>query len=524
LASALGDTTMVGLLDSAPDAIVVVNESGQIMTVNTQTERLFGYKREELIGRAVEVLVPDATRGVHPERRAGYMSDPRPRPMGAGMELAARRKDGSEFPAEISLSSVKTDDGWLVSAAVRDVTDRLEVQAERERLKHQAEREKLERRLQQAQGLESLGQLAGGIAHDFNNLLAVITSYSALVADELARVASTDPQWRRPLEDVEEIQHAAKRASALTHQLLAFARRDIVRPEVLRLNDVISDLEHLVARTVGPRVEVVLHLAAHLDHVIADRGHLEQVLVNLSINANEAMPDGGTLTIETCNITTDDGYDSVEEGPKVRLRVSDTGTGMRPEVLDHAFEPFYTTKSKGEAAGLGLSTVFGIVNQAGGYTRIYSEPGSGTTVSILLPATTEVGEPSPAERRPPMRIGGTETVLLVDDEPAILDVTNRILTRNGYTVIAAAGGEEALVQLSAHGAHIDLLLSDVTMPGMAGKELAERAEAVVPGIRVLFMSGYASALLGARSAVPVLLEKPFTEPQLLTKVREVLDR
>ena len=381
------------LLDGAPDAMVCVDRYGRIALVNAQTERLFGYRREELADQPVEILVPDMAQKEHRAHRARYMADPHSRPMGAGMELSARRRDGSTFPTEISLSAIETDDGMLVIAAVRDVTERLELRAERERLTSQAERDKLERQLQQSQRLESLGQLAGGVAHDFNNLLAVISNYAAFVGEEVAKDA---PQvdWQSVRHDVRQIELAAGRAAELTHQLLAFARRDVVQPRPLDLNEIIALVEQLLIRTLGEHVILKTDLAPRLCAVLADPGQIEQVLVNLAVNARDAMPSGGTLVVQTAVTEIDESHAAIRAGlppgQYACLKISDTGVGMPREVIDRAFEPFFTTKPKGEGTGLGLATVYGIVTQAHGYVQIYSEPGIGTTVTILLPATDHV--------------------------------------------------------------------------------------------------------------------------------------
>ncbi|GAA3277459.1 PAS domain S-box protein [Dactylosporangium vinaceum] len=522
-----------GLLEAAPDAIVGVTADGTITLVNVQAERLFGYRRDELLGQTIEILVPDRARGVHPGHRTGYFSNAKPRPMGAGMQLAARRKDGTEFPAEISLSALETEDGPMVTAAIRDVTDRLEAQAERERLKTAAERERLEARLHQSQRLESLGQLAGGVAHDFNNLLAVMLNYTTFIAEEITQAAVEDGgRWHQVGHDIAQVQRAGERATELTRQLLAFGRREVVRPQILNLNAVVAEVEALLRRTLGEHVRLHTVLDSDLWPVLADSGQLEQVLVNLAVNARDAMPDGGTLSIHTTNHVIDDAgaarYPSLRAGPHVRLCVADTGTGIPPEIADRVFEPFFTTKPKGEGTGLGLATVYGIVVQAGGHAEITSTLGAGTAFTIFLPATDRqptTRQPGPT-RAAAIRPGGGETVLVVEDEEALREVTCRILVRNGYHVLAAANGPEALKIAESADEEIHLLLTDVIMPHMLGKDLAVAICELYPGTRVLYMSGYAQPILASQGTLDpgiILVEKPFTEAGLLDRIRAVLD-
>jgi PAS domain S-box-containing protein len=526
----LADHTFTGLLEAAPDAMVCVDADGKIALVNAQVERLFGYPRAELIGQPVEILVPDQARDVHPGHRAGYLADPRPRPMGAGVELAARRRDGSTFPAEVSLSAIDTDDGVLITAAVRDVTERLVIQAERERLLTLAERDRLERQLHQSQRLESLGQLAGGVAHDFNNLLGVITNYAAFAAEQLAGPPPGEwhpGQWQEIRDDIEQVRRAAERAASLTHQLLAFARQEVIQPRVLSLNDVVAGVEQLLLRTLGEHVELIIDLAGGLPRVLADPGQVEQVLVNLAVNARDAMPNGGKLAIRTA--ATDLGEPAASQvgltpGHYVTIAVSDTGTGIPKDIADRVLEPFFTTKPKGEGSGLGLATVYGIITQAGGNVRIYSEPGLGTTVTAFLPVT---GLDAAASAPPPAvpHRGRGEVVLVAEDEPAMREVTRRLLARNGYQVVAVATGAEALAALTHRLDRVDLLLTDVIMPQMQGRELAAKVLALHPQTRVVYMSGYTQGLLSAQG-VPEpgihLIEKPFSEATLLTKLHEVL--
>jgi nitrogen-specific signal transduction histidine kinase/CheY-like chemotaxis protein len=391
--------------------------------------------------------------------------------------------------------------------------------------------DKSQERLAQAQRLESLGQLAGGVAHDFNNLLAVILNYAEFAAEELA--AATESDWAGRCEsahdDLEQISRAGERAASLTRQLLAFARREVVQPQVLDLDSVITAVEGMLHRTLGEHVELVTSLAGGLHPILADPGQLEQVLVNLAVNARDAMPGGGTLSIDTSNITVDAdsiaGGSESPPGQQVRLRVSDTGAGMTPEVVEHAFEPFYTTKSDSGGTGLGLATVYGILQQADGHIRIYSEPGGGTTFSITLPATTQAATRE-AREHTYQRSPSGETVLVVEDEAALREVTRRILARNGYQVITAASGPEALKIARNYQGEIHLLVTDVVMPHMLGKEVAEQVLLIKPETEVLYMSGYARPVLASQGRLEpgvALVEKPFSEADLLAKAGQVLN-
>jgi signal transduction histidine kinase len=435
--------------------------------------------------------VPERFAATHPRQRADYHADPESRPTRVGLELLACRRDGSEFPAEISLSAVGDGaGGHLVMTGVRDVSERLAQHAIQQ---HEALAE-------QARRLESLGLLAGGIAHDFNNLLGVILNYSALLAH---RVDGPGDQ-----EDLAEIRSAAERAAALTQQLLTFASRDLARPRPIDLNEVVRAVAPTLERALGPTTDLALDLAGEPLVALADRGQLEQVLVNLVVNAVEAMPEGGLVTVATGS----------GAGAEVVLTVHDQGTGMAPDVAARAFEPFFSTKPAGAGAGLGLATVYGIVRRAGGEVAIGSEVGTGSTVTVRLPAASPVVDEPPAPSEP--ILGGVERILLVDDEAALRAGMARLLGESGYDVITAADGLEALELYEGDERGIDLVLTDVTMPRMRGDALAAALDARDAQVPVIFMSGYAS---GGAPTIGRLLPKPVPEDVLLKTIREVLD-
>ncbi|MET0415639.1 MAG: PAS domain S-box protein, partial [Actinoplanes sp.] len=518
-----------GLLEAAPDAIIGATRDGTITLINAQAERMFGYPREELLGQSVDILVPERLRTGHVHHRDGYFAHPRTRPMGAGAALAAVRKDGTEFPAEISLSSVTTDRGMIVTTAIRDVTDRLIAQTERERLITQAERDASERRLQHTRRLESLGQLAGGVAHDFNNILAVISNYAEMIGETLNAPVPDPAELAGARTDIGQISRAAERATRLTKQLLAFGRRDITQAEILNLNHVIGDVEPMLRRAIGEHIYLITTLDRNLWPIHADAGQIEQILVNLAVNARDAMAGGGTLSIDTGNAelgSDDHSSSSLPAGRYVRIRVSDTGSGMPPEVIERAFEPFYTTKPKGSGTGLGLATVYGIATAAGGDVRLYSENGIGTTVTVILPAVDAPASDITADAvvitEPVAGAAPEETILMVEDEDDLRVITGRILTRAGYHVLAASGGEQALHFAKTHPGPIHLLLTDVIMPKMTGNDVADRVRELRPDIPVLYMSGYAEPVLTENGTLPdgvTIVEKPFTSQELLTRVR-----
>jgi len=456
-----------------------------------------------------------------------YLTKPVPpdefvRSVKAGLDRTRLRRENRQLVARLQQLNASLE------ATVAERTRELEAaheqalkdQAIQHRLQAQSARQRLENRLHQAERLESLGQLAGGVAHDFNNLLAVILNCAAFVAK-----ATADNDSARA--DVEQIRAAAERAAALTRQLLIFGRREQARPEALDLSLITADLQGLLARSIGENIELIVHPEAGLPAVHADRGQIEQVLVNLVVNARDAMPDGGRLTIETTLAQLGDDeallHPNVGPGRFVVLSVSDTGVGMSPDVVRRIFEPFFTTKPTGQGTGLGLATVHGIVTAAGGNLSVHSRPGAGTSIRAFFPVSEgKAAQPAASAASAPTR-GNGETILIVEDESAVLEVAARILRRSGYQVHTASTGAQALTLASKH--EFDLLLTDQVMPEMSGSEVAQRIRQVRPGAGVLFMSGYSPDVPGPRNTPAegaMLLRKPFTEQTLLESIRAVL--
>lgn len=466
-------------------------------------ERLTGWDAEEIVGRNCRFLQgPDTDRNaVARIRRALEKEAP------CSVELLNYRKDGTPFFNDLNISPVRDEHGRVTHyvGVQNDVTDR----------------RALETQLRQAQKLEAVGQLAAGVAHDFNNLLSVIMSYAAFASEAAGPGQLHD--------DLEEIRMAGERAATLTRQLLAFSRQQVLQPRVLRVPEVVQSMEKLLRRLIGAQVSLTFELRGSFV-VFADAGEIEQILVNLVVNARDAMPDGGELTIEVDDATLDDAYADdhvdLDPGDYVLLAVTDTGVGMSAGVRERIFDPFFTTKTEGRGTGLGLATVYGIVKQSGGHIVVYSEPGEGTTFKIFLPRHRGDDAAKGDTTSPPARLQGNETVLVVEDETKVRVVATEILRRNGYDVLEASNGADALALAARHEGPIQLLLTDMVMPKMSGAQLAREMGAVRPTTKVMFMSGYTESSVIRRGVIDGsarFVQKPITPTRLLQAVREALD-
>ncbi|MBI5710927.1 MAG: response regulator [Candidatus Eisenbacteria bacterium] len=491
------------LVENAADLITVLDGEGRYVFASPSIRRMLGYEPEALIGT-------DALDLIHPEdaeRVRAAMAEVLGGTPSSLTGLRVRHRDGSWRTIEGSGSRLVDREGrpFLIATA-RDITERVQ----------------LELQLNQSQKMEAVGRLAGGVAHDFNNLLTVILGYGNLLLDQLTE---------NPLlsEEVEEIKRAATRAATLTQQLLAFSRKQVLSLRVLDLNAVVDGMNLMLKRLVGENVRLEMRLDHALGRVKVDPGQIEQVVMNLAVNASDAMPDGGHLLVETSNVELDNSYArrrAVTPGRYVMLAVTDTGIGMDEATQARLFEPFFTTKEPGKGTGLGLSTVYGIVRQCGGNIFVYSEPGKGSSFKIYLP---RVDEPAAAREGPPPPRGGTrgtETVLLVEDEPLVRSYVHDVLRKNGYRVLEVPNGDEAIGRSAGHREPIHILVTDVVMPGISGLDLAKQLAGSRPGLRVLYLSGYTGDLVeqqGVLEPGSAFLQKPFTPDALLRKVRELLD-
>ena len=636
------------LLETLPDAIVAVDRDGTIVLVNSQAQELFGYDRDELVGQKVELLVPESYRGQHHHHRETFAETPKTRRMGADLDLYGRRRNGSEFPVEISLSPVSTEKGIFVLSAIRDISDRKRIAEELRRANEELHRrtaeqlgeyrsklasiidssedailskdlngiitswnrgaehiygytpeevvgkhislltpsdrpdeisdilqriargeslehyesvrvtkdkrhlnvsisvsplrsatgdivgasaivrdvtaqKKAESQLRQSQKMEAIGRLAGGVAHDFNNILGIISACNEFLRDRIDAASEPSPY-------VDNIKKAIERGTSLTRQLLTFSRTSVVQPRVLDVNERLKDISKLLRPLLGDDVEILVVPKSALAVVEADPGQLDQIVVNLAVNARDAMPRGGKFILETGAVRFDedfaDQHQTMPAGKYVMLAVSDTGHGMDEATISRIFEPFFTTKEIGKGTGLGLATVYGIVKQSAGHILVYSEPGHGTTFKIYLPsADHKIGvasKPEP-EAVSPKRQG--TTILLVEDDDIMRSLTRQLLQEHGYTVVEASDGKSALEWIESHAEPIDLLLTDVVMRRMSGPELVERLGVSHPTLKVVYMSGYTGELMAEREVLKrgiTLLEKPFTRTALLNTIHNTL--
>jgi two-component system cell cycle sensor histidine kinase/response regulator CckA len=493
------------MLDSSLDAIVMVDDHGAIVEFNPAAERTFGRTRSDVLGEQMaELLIPPSLREDHHRGFDHFLATGEGPILGKRLELSALRADGSEFPVELAITKVPSDGPPLFTGYLRDLT----------------EQRQLEEQLRRAQRMETVGRLAGGVAHEFNNLLQAITGYSDLAS---AEVGADQPELRR---SIDQIKAAATLAAALTGKLLAFSRQQVVQPRVVDLSAMVEELAAMVRPLLEERINLILELEPAGTSVEADPGQLELVVMSLVINARDAMPDGGqvTITVATLDVTEPSGSRPLAPGRYVRLAVSDTGTGMDEETISRAFDPFFTTKEPGEGTGLGLSTVHGIVTQSGGDVQITSAPGEGTTFDIYLPSTKAAGQEPTSESSPQGAVGG-ETILLVEDQDAVRTVLRKILKRNGFEVIVAGSGAEAIESTRALGKPVDLLVTDLVMPGMNGRDLSRELVALYPGLRVIYMSGHTEdeALHEEIEAGRAdFLQKPFSAITLVESARKVL--
>ncbi len=496
------------LIETARDAIFTLSVDGTVTSLNPAFEAITGWPVAEWIAKPYAPLVhpDDLPLALQMVERVLRGETPPP------YEVRIRSKAGHDVTGEFTVTP-QVEDGKVtgVLGIARDIT----------------ERKQLEEQLRQAQKMEAVGRLAGGVAHDFNNILTAINGYSELLSKGMDE---RNPHHRY----VEEISKAGNRAASLTRQLLAFSRKQVLQPLVLDLNTAVADIEKMLRRLIGEHIELRTVRQDTLGFVKADPGQMEQVLLNLTINARDAMPDSGTLTIETANVTLDQGSArldaDIKPGDYVMLAISDTGVGMTDEIKRHLFEPFFTTKAKGKGTGLGLATCFGIVKQSGGHITVESQPGKGTTFRIYLPRVGETTPVAPASgpgAATALPRARNETVLLVEDEPSVRRLASLELRELGYNVMEAAGGDEALQLARQRGVQgVDLLLTDVVMPQMSGKELADKILATHPRTKVLFISGYTDDVLGQKdisNREAALLQKPFNRSSLAHKVREVLE-
>jgi PAS domain S-box-containing protein len=504
--------TLRTLVHASPLAIAVLDRQEKVRIWNAAAERIFGWKPHEVLGR----LLPGMAAPGHPDEfpllaRRVLKGEPL-----SNLEFTGSRKGGQPVDLSVSMAPLRDARGAISGAmtVIVDVTERKTAESQRGQLEEQ---------LRQSQKMEAVGRLAGGVAHDFNNLLTAISGYAELLQGRFDPKDSVRSY-------VDEILKSSDRASQLTRQLLAFSRRQVLQPKVLDLNSVVQNMESLLRRLIGEHIDLRTSSGPNLSSVRADQGQIEQVIMNLAVNARDAMPGGGQLTIETRNVELNARYNDrhgrVRNGPHVLLSVCDTGSGMDPETQSHLFEPFFTTKEKDKGTGLGLATVYGIVKQSGGDIWVYSEPGRGSCFKIYFPAVGQAPESAAKEATRVRRRAGTETVLLAEDSDVVRRLLREILLGQGYTLLEARHGAEALQLSRGFAGHIDLLVTDMVMPQMSGRELAAQLSPERPDMKILYMSGYTEEAIvrhGVLDPGTSFLEKPFTPDSLAQRIRELLD-
>ncbi|EKD81203.1 MAG: hypothetical protein ACD_39C01911G0003 [uncultured bacterium] len=498
-------------VEQAGEVIVITDPQGVIKYVNPAFEIVTGYTRSEVLGQTLRML------------KSGKQSDEFYQDLWRAItsgkiwkgRIVNRRKDGSCYTEEMTISPVKSSSGQTVNfiAVKRDIT---------ENLRSLEERISLQEQLQQSQKLESVGRLAGGVAHDFNNMLSIILGYGEVILKELR---PGDPLR----EEIEQIVDAGRRSASLTRQLLAFSRKQALQPEVLDLNQVIKNLERMLSRLIREDIGLKLVLAEDIGNVLADPGQIEQVVMNLVVNARDAMPDGGKLLIETAAVLFDEkhaaSHADITPGKYLMLTVTDTGCGMSKDILEKIFEPFFTTKESGKGTGLGLSMVHGIVKQSGGVIQVHSEPGVGTTFRVYLPQVAVKPQSKVDDIEEDADMGGGEQILVVEDEDALRRLVEKILERQGFSVNTAANGGEALLLVEQKGLQPELMITDIVMPNMNGKDLAERLKKNCPNLKILYMSGYAeNAVTNSGIIEPGInfIQKPFSVRDITEKVQSIM--
>ncbi len=502
------EANQAAIVAASLDGIITTDAEGRITEFSPAAEQVFGHARADVLSKLLpELLLPEATRENYQREVAQCPASNNGVVVGRRLELTARRADGAEIPVELAISRAERENQPIVIGLWRDLSAI----------------KRAEQQLLQAQRMQLVGQLAGGIAHDFNNLLTIINGHTE------ALFTSLRADFRACMR-IQEIARAGDRAAGLTRQLLAFSRQQIFKSRLLSLNDLVTDFQRVLGRLISENIQLTTNLSPNLGQVKADPNQIEQVLVNLTVNARDAMPTGGHLSIETANVELDEVYarshPEAKPGHYAVLAVSDTGCGMDKETQARIFEPFFTTKAHGKGTGLGLSTAYGIVKQSGGYIYVYSEVGKGTTFKVYVPLVADLPVAALPPRSTPASIGH-ETVLLVEDEDGVRLLLRSTLEDHGYAVLEAAHGADALAVAEAFDQPIDLLLTDVVMPGMGGRELAQRFADLRPDTKVVFMSGYTDDMVirhGVLEAEVEFIQKPYTMRALLQKVRAVLDQ